>query len=81
MRGATAVLDGDIGGVDISIHAPREGSDLLSLFKFPNVWISIHAPREGSDSSDAAMTAISELISIHAPREGSDKYNLVNAKR
>ena len=49
-RGATidAVLLGD--PLDISIHAPREGSDVLDLISLAaNNTISIHAPREGSD--------------------------------
>ena len=59
------------GGLVISIHAPREGSD----FGFPvgrkHQMISIHAPREGSDG--AGMPGFGGLvISIHAPREGSD---------
>ena len=34
----------------ISIHAPREGSDLDGGVRFPGqLAISIHAPREGSD--------------------------------
>ena len=34
----------------ISIHAPREGGDLVSLFLASfDVLISIHAPREGGD--------------------------------
>ena len=38
------------GGVKISIHAPREGSDGVDLFcLFRCGCISIHAPREGSD--------------------------------
>ena len=35
---------------DISIHAPREGSDINTYPDFFRVGISIHAPREGSDS-------------------------------
>ena len=34
---------------DISIHAPRERSDILRLFLSNNLAISIHAPRERSD--------------------------------
>ena len=34
----------------ISIHAPREGSDLLEQMAWKLVDISIHAPREGSDA-------------------------------
>ena len=34
----------------ISIHAPREGSDLFGLSLSVQMRISIHAPREGSDT-------------------------------
>ena len=34
----------------ISIHAPREGSDLDDYVRYIVFGISIHAPREGSDS-------------------------------
>ena len=34
---------------DISIHAPREGSDRRADGQLPRCRISIHAPREGSD--------------------------------
>ena len=66
-----------MGGVDaltgkISIHAPREGSDLPhELYLVAVVLISIHAPREGSDLGLLAGGQL-QLISIHAPREGSD---------
>ena len=37
---------------DISIHAPREGSDVLLRTLLRSAGdISIHAPREGSDTS------------------------------
>ena len=36
--------------VVISIHAPREGSDLFAEVEPVDRQISIHAPREGSDS-------------------------------
>ena len=35
----------------ISIHAPREGGDVVNAKRFPSVTISIHAPREGGDLS------------------------------
>ena len=35
----------------ISIHAPREGSDLSELIELCYNHISIHAPREGSDDA------------------------------
>ena len=58
---------------DISIHAPREGSDktyqdLLDVGQD----ISIHAPREGSDGTQNNKQYAEAFISIHAPREGSD---------
>ena len=37
------------GAEAISIHAPREGSDLPRPHSHPLGDISIHAPREGSD--------------------------------
>ena len=58
--------------VDISIHAPREGSD---SYDHPRVFqpdISIHAPREGSDQDAVSHLIHLVGISIHAPREGSD---------
>ena len=36
--------------MNISIHAPREGSDLYQQRPSSKHYISIHAPREGSDS-------------------------------
>ena len=35
--------------LEISIHAPREGSDPEDERSIPMLDISIHAPREGSD--------------------------------
>ena len=71
-RGATRLLLLDLGQVVISIHAPREGSDVhLEMLAGGAPLISIHAPREGSDQDLAADQRILH-ISIHAPREGSD---------
>ena len=58
---------------EISIHAPREGSDekVPCQDAAPDMTISIHAPREGSDLEDA-VGVVGLAISIHAPREGSD---------
>ena len=61
---------------DISIHAPREGSDDDKSTEDRPIKISIHAPREGSD----LVVVVDEVglfgISIHAPREGSDRQSL-----
>ena len=55
----------------ISIHAPREGSDLGGISMTACTCISIHAPREGSDYG-GSFDLVRHPISIHAPREGSD---------
>ena len=55
----------------ISIHAPREGSDVVFDWLLDLGKISIHAPREGSDLT-VNLKRQHRAISIHAPREGSD---------
>ena len=71
-RGATATSRDSGACGAISIHAPREGSDLLQETDGTFVFvISIHAPREGSDALRTFQFMAKE-ISIHAPREGSD---------
>ena len=64
----------------ISIHAPREGSDLY-IYAGEDLpeGISIHAPREGSDDDLHPSGLGGTSISIHAPREGSDR--LVGVKK
>ena len=49
MRGATGPEGADYRARLISIHAPREGSDIGRLAASAEQRISIHAPREGSD--------------------------------
>ena len=58
---------------DISIHAPRTGSDdnLQSVCVICH--ISIHAPRTGSDLAYERFVRDLMHISIHAPRTGSDE--------
>ena len=58
---------------DISIHAPRGGSDVeepAAEAAAPS--ISIHAPCGGSDFPFAYPPHPRAEISIHAPRGGSD---------
>ena len=57
---------------EISIHAPREGSDPVIPEQTVRAEISIHAPREGSDPVVTSNLRNMSTISIHAPREGSD---------
>ena len=56
---------------EISIHAPRVGSDGGSAKRADAVNISIHAPRVGSDVV-RRCSCRARGISIHAPRVGSD---------
>ena len=72
-RGATHRPGPRDQGCNISIHAPREGSDVrATVTTSQNKNISIHAPREGSDTLVRFSPPIKIIISIHAPREGSD---------
>ena len=71
MRGATNTVEYMLSKIDISIHAPREGSDPRLAVPTGHGPISIHAPREGSDPIEKIIGKKVE-ISIHAPREGSD---------
>ena len=55
----------------ISIHAPREGSDgQLYPFVRGHV-ISIHAPREGSDISSVSFTRSASLFQSTLPVRGA----------
>ena len=49
VRGATSTIFPSFTSAWISIHAPREGSDLVRILIKRHTGISIHAPREGSD--------------------------------
>ena len=63
MRGATAPQRAARHSRGISIHAPREGSDLAYVAKYiTKAQISIHAPREGSD--EAALSYVSKYITF-----------------
>ena len=56
---------------EISIHAPRVGSDDDGTLVARTKGISIHAPRVGSDQNGSLVKRAGG-ISIHAPRVGSD---------
>ena len=61
---------------EISIHAPRAGSDRDFITWRAERHISIHAPRAGSDYQ-IALDICEADISIHAPRAGSDAKRYV----
>ena len=48
-RGATLTPSLVCGRMLISIHAPREGGDVVAAGLLVAINISIHAPREGGD--------------------------------
>ena len=52
----------------ISIHAPREGSDLVRVGCRGGDIISIHAPREGSDGLQAGSIGQSRNFNPRSPR-------------
>ena len=57
----------------ISIHAPREGSDLRNKMCSYSATISIHAPREGSDFWPYQDTAEDEEFLSTLPARGATR--------
>ena len=76
-RGATGGGDAEgVVGKVISIHAPREGSDLSQILKSN----AVHAFLSTLPARGATLGHLqplpADVISIHAPREGSDSAGL-----
>ena len=63
----------------ISIHAPREGSDMVSVCvpMFADLFLST-LPARGATEHSMTLT-LRGGISIHAPREGSDRRPILTA--
>ena len=57
----------------ISIHAPREGSDLIILPPLFVVGISIHAPREGSDADLGKLAGVVAVFQSTLPARGATR--------
>ena len=76
-RGATALDTYEVADVKISIHAPREGSDIcISRSSGAYRHFNPRSPRgERLEVGKNLLTGLG--ISIHAPREGSDTYEVV----
>ena len=71
-RGATACTLAPVGAADISIHAPREGSDATQKRrKAYEAEFQSTLPARGATQS-RVDPGQDHMISIHAPREGSD---------
>ena len=59
----------------ISIHAPREGSDSVSVRTFEKSVLFLSTlPARGATTAWVWECPVLRRISIHAPREGSDRY-------
>ena len=73
-RGATFPPARPAPVLDISIHAPREGSD-PKLKKPRGSWPPYFYPRSPRGERPGRVEPVDQLvpISIHAPREGSDR--------
>ena len=72
-RGATSIIDGITGSIDISIHAPRTGSDLNADYqRARDEEFQSTLPARGATES-ARRNEDAGNISIHAPRTGSDE--------
>ena len=71
------VLDMNLN-VLISIHAPREGSDIMQITQPEEMTISIHAPREGSDISSGNIASRSSAFQSTLPVRGATKKNNFN---
>ena len=72
-RGATFYAYPRFVNMDISIHAPREGSDKLIRREQDMQCISIHAPREGSDLRRAAPLRGGGIFQSTLPARGATR--------
>ena len=61
---------------DISIHAPREGSDTQIFRRDKSANISIHAPREGSDVSIVTPDALVPVFQSTLPEKGATEKDI-----
>ena len=77
-RGATDLAGGQVGRLaEISIHAPREGSDLKSdEHRIADLEISIHAPREGSDACLRGASLLDSRFLSTLPARGATSRSL-----
>jgi len=77
-KGATPLAGLPGAACAVSIHAPREGSDVVHLRGAPPLeCFNPRSPRrERHDFSDGCNDLV--IVSIHAPREGSDDPDITN---
>ena len=70
-RGATQDLEVHHGNSNVSIHAPRAGSDVESPYYGEYIAVSIHAPRAGSDHNNAPAVRRSYRFQSTLPARGA----------
>ena len=73
-RGATTAYHFGKECKKISIHAPREGRDLLRGEVLRADGISIHAPREGRDFEDDEIGAVYFIFQSTRPARGATRF-------
>ena len=78
-RGATPGRMEDPHDLQISIHAPRTGSDKKKGFKRCRLDISIHAPRTGSDRQRKIRDFISPRFQSTLPARGATERTMALA--
>ena len=67
---------------DISIHAPRTGSDTAQRANHCRFSISIHAPRTGSDSANTSPDTSADRFQSTLPARGATpRHNAIAASR
>ena len=80
--GATIGDDVFLRGDDISIHAPRMGSDSqTSMSSLPSLVISIHAPRMGSDMVLPLTVVSTVLFQSTLPGWGATRQGVLRKPR
>ena len=72
-RGATRWFGRSPKTQDISIHAPRTGSDAAGEAFFRHLQISIHAPRTGSDQPATEPCASANIFQSTLPARGATR--------
>ena len=71
VKGATNMFLLIYSSQNISIHAPREGSDVGKTMPRIDTLISIHAPREGSDCDSGIKTNVVTGFQSTLPVKGA----------
>ena len=80
-RGATAIAGDDDVAAIISIHAPREGGDIVAAVTDVSAINFNPRPPRGGRRARSRPNLTPRWISIHAPREGGDQGRAASVAR